>query len=302
MGFWTSASPVVRGIAMMIIPTVFFSLMHAMVRGLSFSLHPLQLAFLRTGMGLIVMAPWILRSGFTVFRTTRIKAHVIRSAMNIVAMFAFFMGISMTPLALTTSLTFTSPIFAGVLAVIFLGERFHLRRWSAIIVGFIGTLIILQPGLVPLELGPMLILTSAMIWGATLIVIRMLGRTESSLTITLYMSLFMSLFAAIPAFFVWTWPTAVEWGWLFAIAVTGTVAQVAIAQSLKEAEASAVMPFDSLKLIWASVLGYLVFGEIPGIFIFLGGAIIFVSSLYLAYRESVVARENRSLKPKVTTP
>ena len=182
------------------------------------------------------------------------------------------------------------PIFAAVLGVFLLRERVHLRRWSAIGVGFAGTLVVLRPGFQAVDLGSSLVLVSALLWAATMIVIKVLGRTESSMTITCYMNLLLTGLSLLPALFVWQAPSPAAWFWLLLIGLLGTAAQIALAQSLKEAETSVVMPFDFLKLIWTAALGYWLFSEAPDIFVWIGGAIIFVSSVYIAYRESRVSK------------
>jgi drug/metabolite transporter (DMT)-like permease len=210
-------------------------------------------------------------------------------------MFAFFSALSMTPLARVTALGFTAPIFATLLGVVVLGEVIRLRRWTATICGFLGTLVILRPGLSEIDLGSLLVLFSALLWGCTLIVIKVLARTESSLTITSYMNILLTLLSLVPALLVWRMPEGMQWLWLLAIGVTGTLAQLAITQSLKEADTGAVMPFDFLKLIWVAIMGYLFFAEVPGPFVWLGGAIIFASATYIAIRESRLARARRKV-------
>jgi len=153
--------------------------------------------------------------------------------------------------------------------------------------------VILRPWYAEIDLGSLLVLGSALLWGFTLMVIKVLVRTESSLTITSYMNILLTLLSLVPALLVWRMPEGVQWFWLLAIGVVGTLAQVAIAQSLKEADVGVVMPFDFLKLIWVAIIGYLIFGETPGLFVWLGGAIVFASATYIAIRESRLARERR---------
>ena len=275
----------------MIASTIAFAGMHALIRQVSNDVHPFQIAFFRSFFGLVVFMPWIVRSGLGVFATERLPLHVLRSVMNVVAMFMFFTSLSLSPLARVTALGFTAPIFAALMSVILLKERFRLRRWAALICGFAGTLIILRPGVLVIDLGSVLVLGSALIWGLTLIVIKMLGRTESSVTITAYMNLLLTVFAFVPTLFVWTTPPPEIWFLLLVIGISGTLAQVAIAESLKLAEASTVMPFDFLKLIWAAFLGYFMFAETVDLFTWLGAAIVVGSTIYLAYREAQVAKQ-----------
>ncbi len=285
-GLWSDLAPVTRGILLMVASTVGFSAMHVLVRFVSAELHPFQVAFFRNAFGVVVFLPFVLKSGFAVFHTRRLGLHGLRAMLNVTAMLSFFMALSLTPIAQVTALAFTAPIFAAVLSVVLLRERVQLRRWTAILLGFLGTLVILRPGLQSIDLGSVLTLVAAVLWAATMIVIRVLGRSESSLTITAYMNVLLALLSLVPALLFWRTPSLAALAWLLVIGILGTLAQLALAQSLKEAEPGAVMPFDFLKLIWVTILGYLLFAELPDAFIWLGGAIIVLSTSYIAYRES----------------
>ena len=223
--------------------------MHVLVRYVSSELHPIQISFFRNAFGLLVFAPWLMKYGLGVMSTKRLGLHCVRAVLNVAAMFAYFTALSITPLARVTALGFTAPIFAALLSVVLLGERFRFRRWAALIIGFAGTLVILRPGVQAIDLGSMLVLISAVLWGVTMIVIKVLARTETSMTITGYMNLFLTILSFGPALYFWQMPRAETWIWLLLIGVTGTLAQVALAQALKEAEAGVVMPFDFLKLV-----------------------------------------------------
>ncbi len=288
--YWARLPGATRGIVLMLLSTLGFSVMHALIRHVSAELHPIQIAFFRNFFGLVVFLPWFLRLGLAPLRTRQLKLHALRAVLNVAAMFAFFTALGLTPIAQVTALAFTAPIFAALLAMVLLGEVFRLRRWAAIAFGFAGALVILRPGFVPLDAGSLLTLGSALLWGLTLIVIKLLGRSESSLTITSYMNILLTLLSLVPALVVWRTPVGVEWLWLLVIGVLGTLAQVAITQSLKEAEATVVLPFDFCKLIWVSALGYLLFGEVPDLFVWLGGALIFAGATAIAYREGQLAR------------
>lgn len=305
---WAALPGATRGIALMLLSTLGFAAMHTLIRYLSSQvaegLHPFQIAFFRNLFGLVVFLPWFLRLGLAPLRTSRFRLHALRAVLNVTAMLAFFTALSLTPIAQVTALAFTAPIFAALLAMVLLGEVFRLRRWAAIAIGFLGTLVILRPGFETVDTGSLLTLFSALLWGCTLIVIRVLGRTESSLTITSYMNILLAILSFVPALLVWRTPQGMEWFWLLAIGVLGTLAQLAVAQSLKEAETGIVLPFDFCKLIWVSILGALLFAEVPGLFVWLGGAMIFASSSYIAYRESRAARAARAAPPPKapTTP
>ncbi len=275
-----------RGLALMFVATIGFSLMHAAIRHLSGQLHPFEMAFFRNVFGLLVLAPLFLRYGLGPLRTTRFRLHGLRAILNAVAMLCFFYALSITPLADVAALSFTAPLFATVLAVFILGEVVRLRRWSAILFGFAGAFVAIRPGFEHVGLGPLLLLTQAAVWGAALIVIKVLARTDSSLTIAAYMVLLMIPLSAGPALLFWQTPTLEQLAWLALIGVLGTIAQMLMTQALKEAEATLVLSLDFFKLVWATMLGYWLFGEVPDEYTWVGGVMIFASATYIAYREA----------------
>ncbi len=282
---WRAAPPVIRGILMMCISTVFFSVMHVLVRYAAKEVPPFQIAFLRNTFGVVVFLPLLVSGGFGFLRTGRLGMHALRGLLNVVAMLMFFTSLSLTPVARVTALAFTAPLFTALLSVLFLGERFRARRWTALALGFAGMLIILRPGMIPADLGSLLVVGSASLWAVTMIVIKVLSRTESSFAITAYMNLFLALFSLGPALWVWVMPPPEMWVWLVAIGVIGTIAQLALSQALKETEPTAVLPFDFLKLIWTAILGFWVFGEVPDVLTWVGAAVVFGSGFYIAWRE-----------------
>lgn len=272
----------------MILSTIGFAAMHGGVRYLSLELHqhPFEIAFFRNLFGLIALAPWFVRQGVKPLRTQRFGLHLARALINVVAMLLFFMGLFLTPIAKVQALGFTAPLFASLLAVFFLGERVLLWRWSALVVGFIGALIIVRPGLQHVDLGSVLVLASAAIWSVAIIIIKQLSRTDSSVTITAYMVLLMSPLSFVPALYVWQWPDGEQLLWLGFVGVTGTLAQLAMAQAFRVADATAVLPLDFLKLVWGAGIGYLAFREVPDAGIWIGGITVFAAATYIAYREN----------------
>lgn len=291
---WSLLPAITRGCALMLLSTVMFAGMHAAIRHTTQFMPPVEVAFFRNLFGLLVIAPLLMRYGAGVFRTQKLGLHMLRAVLNVLSMLAFFVGLSMTPIARATALSFTAPLFTALLGVLFLGEVFRWRRWTAILVGFIGALVILRPGIEGLETGALLIVVSSLLWSLAVIDIKLLARTESSLTITAYVTVLLIPLTLGPALMVWQWPPAAMWGWLVFIGVIGTLGQMAVTEALKLADTTALMPFDFLKLIWAAVLGALLFGERPDVFTWIGAAIVFASSFYIAWRETVLRRQQKA--------
>lgn len=280
----------IRGILLMILATALLTSQTIFVRILLESLHPFQIAFLRSALGVLLMMPFLLRTGWAPLKTNHLGLMVFRGGFNAVAMILYFLALALLPIAEVSALTFTSPLFLALLAVPFLGEKLGPRRIASLVVGFTGALIIIRPGFEVINIGVIYTLGSAAAWAVAVVAIKLVSRNESSLTITIYGLFFLSVFALGPAITVWRWPSLEVWGWLFAIAATGTTGQIVFAQSMKNADASLVMPFDFTKLIWASLFGFFIFAEIPEIWTYIGGAIIFASATYFTYRERNIGK------------
>ena len=277
-----------RGIGLMLLSTICYSLLHALIREMSNELHPFELAFFRNLFGLLVVLPWFIRYGLTPLRTARFGLLAVRAGLNVIAVLSYFYALSIVPLADATALSFTAPIFTTVLAIFFFREFVGVRRWIAILIGFTGAFVVLRPGIESVTVGQLLVLTYALFFAFALIVTKILGQTESSVTIITYVSLLMVPISVIPAVLVWQTPSLVQIGVMLIMGILGTSAQLLMTQALKEGETHVVMPFDFTKIIWAVLLGLLVFQEIPGIYTWLGVAMIISSAFYIGYREHVV--------------
>jgi drug/metabolite transporter (DMT)-like permease len=269
----------------MIISGLFFVIMHSAVKYLSKEVHIFEIAFFRCALVVFVLAPIIFQQGKSIFITKQPKIQFLRISTNSVAMLCFFYGITSTPLAQLTTLGFTVPIFATILAVIFMGEKIRIRRTSALIIGFIGTIIVMRPD-ISIELGAMLIIFSSFLWSVCLIFIKKLTQTDSAITISLYFGIGM-----IPATFAMAFPVLEminirQFLILVFIAITGTLAQTIMNSALKKGELALLLPFDFLRLIWSVLIGYALFAEEPHITLWIGGVLIVGSTSYIAWRES----------------
>ena len=290
------SSPMVKAIALALLWTLGISAMQACVRQVATEIHPFEVAFFRNFVALIVFMPWFLyRAGFGALRTARFDLHATRGLLHVCSMYAFFVALSFTPLNIVTAMSFSTPLFAAFFAVIILGERMGIRRWIAVLVGFAGAMVILQPGIGDLDMGALLVLAGAAVWGLGLIITKILSRTESVMTVVAYMSILMTPVAAVPALFVWQWPNIEQLGWLVAIGIFGVGANYAVVAALRLAPSTTILPFDFLRLIWATAFGFLLFAELPTGAAWAGGVLVFASTTYIGYREAQRHRSERRL-------
>ena len=291
-----------RGMLLLLCATILFSSMHALIRHVGEAQHPFEMAFFRNLFGIIVLAPFFMRYGFGILRTKRLGLHAIRGGVHVGSMLLFFTAVTVAPLATVAAMSFTAPLFVTLGAVLLLGEKIRARRIGALLIGFAGVMIVLRPGAGDLELGALMALGSSVIWACALLMIKVLARTESSLTLTAYMALFLTPLSAIPAAFVWQWTSWEELGWLALMGSVGTAGHLCLAQAFREADATTVLPLDFLRLIWASLLGFFLFGQVPELFVWIGGAVIFSSTIYLTYREAVVSRQSKKINDPPLPP
>ncbi len=281
---------IVRGALWMIAGAAFLAGMIGVVRHLSASLHPFEIAFFRNLFGLAFMLPWILGTGFRGLRTNRIGLFGLRACFSIGAMLCWFWAIAHMPLAEAVALNFTSPMFTTVLAVLFLGEVVRLRRWSATAVGFLGALVILRPGLDAIQPAALVVLASSLFMGAARVCVKKLSATESSNAIVAYMVLFLTPMSLVPALFVWRTPDADTFLWLILLGGLATLAHQCMARAFRAAEASAVVPFDYARLPFTALIAYFAFGQVAGLWTWIGAGIIAAAGVYIARREAALSR------------
>ena len=281
----------------MLVAAFLASAMNGCVRHVTSTLHPFEIVFFRVFFGLLVFAPVLMRLGFETLKTERLRLHLLRGGLQSLAILQFFTGLALTPLAKVAALQFTTPIFGTVLALIVLRETIRLRRITALSVGIAGTLIILRPDIGGLDLGAGLILSASATWATAIIVIKVLSRTDSNVAITVYGTIFMVPFTLLAAIPYWQTPTLEQLAWLAAVGALASMYNLCLAQAFRDAEVSALMPLDFSKLIWSAVIGYLFFSEVPVVWTWAGGFIIFAAATYIAYREKRLRKARPDHRP-----
>ena len=261
------------------------SAMHAIVRFLSPSIHPFELAFFRSLFGFIVILPLLLRGGIDSVRTHQPRLQMLRGVVSIAAMMSWFYGLSMVPLAEATALSFTNVIFGSLAAIIFLREKMTMARGIAVFIGFVGVLVILRPGFVQMDIGVVCVLFSALCWGCSVVIVKQLGRTDAAVSIVAWVGIQLSILSLPFALSVWVWPTMEEWLWLSLLGTLATIGHLCMVQGLKLTDAMTIFPLDFTRLIWASLFGLFIFSESPDVWTFVGAGIIVISGTFMLYRE-----------------
>jgi drug/metabolite transporter (DMT)-like permease len=260
--------------------------MNAMIRiTAGMGVHPFEIAFFRCLFGSILLFGMLSHAGLAALRTTKPWLHLARAVLNAASMLCFFLALTIEPLAKLSALMFTSPLFAAIGATLFLREKMDRFRLAGLVIGFGGALIVMRPGAGEMSLGLWLAMISSATWGSALVLIKHQSRTESSLTIAIYAAVLLLPFNGAGALFFWRWPSIEMLIWMAGIGVLGTLGQIALGNAFKHADANVVLPFDFTKLIWAALVGYIMFGEVPDVWTWAGGTVIFASSMFMAYRE-----------------
>lgn len=277
---------VVRAALLIVFAGLLFSLMNAMIRHASSELHPLQIVFFRSLFGFVAMIPWLSRQGIGALHTRRPGLIGLRTLLGFVSMATWFSALAVVPLGNAVALGFTAPLFAALAAVFVLREVIRVRRITALVVGFGGMLVILRPGLQSVSAGEVMVIVSALTMALSVIIMKLLTRTERVGSLVVYQTLLITPVALVPALFVWTWPSAEMWFWAVLIGIVASTAHVAFTRAFSLADTMYLMPFDYLRLPQVAFLGWMLFGEPTDIYTWVGAAIIAMSSLYVAHREA----------------
>jgi drug/metabolite transporter (DMT)-like permease len=268
-------------------------MMNVLIRIAAQAMHPFEVAFFRCLFGLVFILPWIVRSGPLLLRSRNRGFFLLRAGIGLVSMATWFYGITVVPLATATAVNFTAPLFATLAAALVLHEDVRLRRWSAVVIGFAGVLVIMRPGSARLDANLFLLLLSAATAAMNNITVKFLARTEPPSRIVAFFMIYLTPLSLIPALFVWQWPAPSTFVALIGLGGVGTIAHLSVARALAAADASACAPFEFARLPFAAIIGFACFGEVTDLWTWVGAAIIAVSSIYVAYREARLTRLGR---------
>lgn len=269
-GIWMSVSAITYVISI------------AIGRYMAPSIDVFQIAFLRNAFAILFMMPWLMKVGLGAMRTRQIGKHVIRGFMSSTNVTLLFAAVALIPIADMSAINFLQPVIGAAIAGFVLGEVVGRRRWLAISMGFVGAVLVIRPGFAEFNLGMAYALGSAIAGAFVSIMIKTLVRTDPPDTIAAWLFVMQTLTLLIPALFVWRMPSPDEWGLFAFIGLMSVILQRTYNRGIQAADISVAMPFNFTRLIWAALLGWLVFAEFPDVWTWIGGIIIFVASVWLA--------------------
>ena len=265
---------------------VCFVAMTGVIRGLLSEVNPFQAAFVRYVFGLILVIPIFIKIGVDGIRSRPIAFLAGRGAAHGIAVMLWFFAMTRIPVAEVSALGFTSTIFTIIGALLFLKESLYRHRVIAVFAGLFGTLVILRPGFQIIDVGAIALLASAVLFSCSLLMAKHLTKTESNTTIIAFLSLFAAL-ALLPfALSVWRTPSALELFWLLITAILATSAHYAMNKAFTHADITALQPVMFLQLVWATLLGLIIFDEHPDLWVWIGGGIIIITATITASREA----------------
>ncbi len=281
LAWWNGLSGNVRGACFVVVGAFLLIVMASLVKLLGKTLPAFEVLFVRFLAGFIVILPVVWKMGFGTLRTQKIHLHAARGFVGFMGNLCFFFALIHISLADTVTIQFSRPLITIVIAAMFLGERIGVDRSLATLVGFGGILLITKPFTAGFDPWALSALGGTVFGTLVVLTIKLLSRTEQTVTIMFYFALSTTLFSFVPAMITWQTPTWTELGLLVLTGALGILGQGLFTHGVGLGETSFVMPFDYMRIVYSFILGILWFSEVPGIWSYIGAAVIIGSSLYL---------------------
>jgi drug/metabolite transporter (DMT)-like permease len=285
-----------------------FTAMAVAVRELAGEMHAFEILFIRSAIGFVIIVAVLNATGCFVIivavlnatgwqqlGTQRLAVHGLRNVVHFIGQVLWIFGIQLLPLVTVFAIEFTTPLWAAVLAVLFLGERMNRGRWIALVCGFCGVLVILQPGYTEPDPALFIMIVCAIFFGLSVTFTKSLTRTDHALTIMFFMTIMQTGFGLIASIFVWTPVALWQWPWLAVVAVTGLSAHYSMVRAFGHADATIVVPMDFLRLPLIALVGFLIYGESLELATVVG-AILILSGIYYS-----ITREGRAARAALAT-
>ncbi|MEO8557876.1 MAG: DMT family transporter [Rhodospirillales bacterium] len=280
----------IQGAAWLLLGGLCYTVVSALIKYLCQSLPFNEVAFFRCVLGLVIILPGLLRHRFAQMKSKRHLGHLWRAILGTVSMLVGFYVLTKLALADATAVGFTAPLFVIIIAAAVLREKIRWRRWSATAIGFIGVLIMMRPGSHGFDPVLLLALFGAFLTAAAVCVVKSLTGSENPSTMLVMMTVWGAVFLLIPAIVVWQEPSWTEWGLALAMGTMATLGQSCIIRAYTAGEATAVAPFDYLRLPFSVMVGFWLFAETPSIWTLVGALVIVSSTLYIARREAQLGK------------
>jgi drug/metabolite transporter (DMT)-like permease len=283
----TRDNHVVRGIMFMIGATVMFAISNAISKWVVASYPVGEVMFARSLSSLIVCSAFMLpATGLAVFATQRVRDHLARGLSQAISQTFTVIAFSLMPLAGAIAINFSAPLFSGLVSVLWLKERAGAARWGTLLVGFVGVLVVVQPGADSFQLGALFALANAVMYGSVTVAVRGMSKTESANTLLMWQMVTLAVFHAFLLVFGFRWPTPQDAALFGSMGVANAAAQYLWTKALHAAPATAVSPFYYFLLVWSLVLGFFVWGDIPTMSLLAGSGIVVASGLFLLFHEA----------------
>lgn len=274
-----------RGIILAVVNGLLLSAIAAIGKEVTTDLPPFQVAFIRSVLILIFLAPWFHRIGWREIRPNRLGIHLIRGIASATAVLLWFWALPRVPLADLIALEFTSPLFVIIAAILFLGEKAVAWRIGALVVGFAGAMFIVRPGFTDISIGVLAVLVAAVFFATNRVLAKLLLRTNTATTCIAVRAGLITLFMLPPALWVWQEPTSAQWGWMLLLGVFSVFNQFTATWAIKLADLGTIEPFNFLRLVWSALIGVAIFAEPVSYLTLVGGAIMIGSVVYVTHRE-----------------
>ena len=288
---WLTLPGNIRGSLIILVASLLSVLMTSLIKQVGQSIPVVEILFVRQVLVVAIISPVILKNIDTVFTTRVLRFHVLRGSLSVIAMITGFTAVVHLPLAEVTAISFVRILFTTILAILFLKEIVGVRRWSSVIVGFIGVLVIVRPEPENINAYALLAIASAFFVSGINVVMRKLSQVERSSTIMAYQSIFVTLAMAGPAIYLWVTPSLEEAFFILGIGGLMSLMQWAFIQAFRAGEAAAIAPMEYARLLYAAVIGMVFFAEVPTPWTLGGAGIIIASTLYTMHRNALKKRQ-----------
>jgi drug/metabolite transporter (DMT)-like permease len=282
-------SPILAAAGAMLVAGITSSLLHIGVRHVSPYVPTFEIVFLRSLLTIAFTMPFLWYSGRMAWRTKRPGLQLVRGMVGVLSMSSWYYSLALLPLADAGALSFTTAIFVTIGAAVWFGEPVGFRRWTAVLVGLLGALVVMRPGSGVVSIPAIAAAGSSVLWALSLLIAKELNRDDSVLTVSFYQPLMIAPFAGIAMIPTFVWPPMEAWLILTGMGAVAAISNFAYLSALRMADASIMMPLDYVRLVWMAAWGYLIFGEVPDLATWIGALLIVAAAAFITVRERQLA-------------